>query len=109
METEHKLRPLLLTPLQLTASAIPRGLTKTSFTFSKRFADQADKAYVDLIFTSLAEIIQHNVFSLTYNPISWNLWCAICKTEDERKNLLLNALSLSVLKVTNVKEKEVLN
>ncbi|KZP13764.1 hypothetical protein FIBSPDRAFT_834882 [Athelia psychrophila] len=107
-KTGHPLRPLPLGPL--TASVIPRGsLSETSFTFGKRFADPADKAYKDLVYTSLAEIIQHNVFSLTYNPIFGKLWRAVCKNEDERKNLLLNAFSISVSKVTHAKEKETLN
>lgn len=61
LHTGINLLPILPSPL--TASAVPQGsLASTSFNFGKRFADPEDAAYRDLVYTSLADIITHNIF-----------------------------------------------
>lgn len=99
--------PLLsIHTLPLKLSHIPLGtLASESFNLAKRFSNPSETTYHDLVYTSLASIIESNVSSLTYNPIFGQLWRAVCKGTDKNKNQLLNAFSNRVGKVTDPTEK----
>jgi hypothetical protein len=90
----------------LKPSHIPLGsLASEPFNLAKRFANPSEMAYRDLVYASLASIIESNVSSLAYNPIFGQLWRAVCKGTNNNKNQLLNAFSNRVGKVTEPAEK----
>jgi hypothetical protein len=87
-------------------SHIPLGsLASEPFNLAKRFANPCETAYHDVVYASLASIIESNVSALTYNPIFGQLWRAVCKGTDNKKTQLLNAFSNRVGKVTDPAEK----
>jgi hypothetical protein len=91
---------------RLEPSSVPRGsfVTEPS-NFAKRFADPVEKSYHDLVYESLAAIIEYSVFSLTYNPIFGQLWRAVCKDTNDKKIQLLDSFSNRVSKVTDPVQK----
>jgi hypothetical protein len=91
-------------PLEL--SSVPRGSLATEpSNLAKRFANPAETAYQDQVYESLSNIIEANVFSLTYNPIFGQLWRAVCKDTGDKKIQLLNLFSNRVGGVTDPAQK----
>jgi hypothetical protein len=91
---------------RLKPSHIPLGsLASEPFNLAKRFANPAETTYHQVVYTSLAAIIESNVSSLTYNPIFGQLWRAVCKGTDKNKAQLLNAFSNRVGTITDPAQK----
>lgn len=84
-------------------SQVPMGpLASSPPNLGKKFANKADEAFRQQVYTSLAAVISSNVLALTYNPVFGQLWRAVCKESDNENKLeLVNAFSVQVGKITN--------
>ncbi|KAF7316540.1 RING-type domain-containing protein [Mycena indigotica] len=69
-----------------------------------------ESEFRDLVYDSLANIIQTNVAALTYNALFGQLWRAVCKYTGDpaRKAELVNAFSVAVGKIRGADQKAAL-
>ena len=75
----------------------------------KRFADPQNEDFRQMVYVELEQLIESNVFALTYNSVFGQLWRAVCKTGDSSKKAdLANAFSVKVGQIDNEKKREVM-
>ncbi|KLO12331.1 hypothetical protein SCHPADRAFT_829706 [Schizopora paradoxa] len=75
----------------------------------KRFANQADTEYRELVYDLLLNQINTNVHALTYNPVFGQLWRAVCRDSSEvnasKKQGLFDAFSNQVGRISDATQK----
>jgi len=90
------------------AQHVPRAqdLDSKLVSLGKRFSDAAESEYRALVYSTLREIISHNVAALTYNAVFGQLWRAVCREQTSDKEAVVLEFGRAVGKITDADQRK---
>ncbi|EJD36493.1 hypothetical protein AURDEDRAFT_117081 [Auricularia subglabra TFB-10046 SS5] len=93
--------PLVRHALQPAQDITRAELDARFVALAKRFANPEEAAYRATVYSTLREIIDTNVFSLTYNAVFGQLWRAVCREQTPEKEDIVMAFGAAVGKIAD--------